>query len=141
MICKKAYAEWRGDLSHGMGFIDLESEHLIKVPFSYAKRFSEQKGTGPEELLAASVSSCFAMTFAHELEKKKISAENINVMCSVFMNDWHIKKIELELSGFIPKADEHEIHGLAEDCLKICPIIQLLKIEVHLIFKNHNEKR
>ena len=46
-------AVWKGDLKGGNGTVSTESGVLDGVNYSFAKRFGDEAGTNPEELIAA----------------------------------------------------------------------------------------
>ena len=50
---RSASAVWKGGLQDGQGTVSSESGVLAGVPYSFAKRFGDEKGTNPEELVAA----------------------------------------------------------------------------------------
>lgn len=62
-------AEWHGGLKDGTGTLTTESNILHKTQYSFHTRFEDEKGTNPEELIAAAHAGCFSMAFAAQLEK------------------------------------------------------------------------
>ena len=54
---RKASVQWQGDLKAVKGTVSTESGVLHDTPYSFAKRFVEEKGTNPEELVAAAHAS------------------------------------------------------------------------------------
>jgi hypothetical protein len=52
-MIRKASAVWRGTGRSGTGDISTESGVLEKTPYSFRTRFENEKGTNPEELIAA----------------------------------------------------------------------------------------
>ncbi len=50
---RKGSAVWQGGLKDGKGTLSAESGVLSNVPYSFAKRFGEEKGTNPEDLIEA----------------------------------------------------------------------------------------
>src|SRR5262245_33593443 len=60
---QKASAIWNGSLKEGKGSISTGSGVLSSVPYSFRMRFEDEKGTNPEELIAAAHAGCFSMAF------------------------------------------------------------------------------
>ena len=50
---RSATAVWKGGLKDGLGHISTEAGALNNVPYNFSMRFEDQKGTNPEELVAA----------------------------------------------------------------------------------------
>ena len=65
---RKASAAWQGGLKDGKGTVSTDSGVLSNVSYSFSKRFEEEKGTKPEELIAAAHASCFAMATSAQLD-------------------------------------------------------------------------
>ena len=56
----KASAVWQGGLKDGKGEVSASSGVLSHTPYSFATRFEGQKGTNPEEMIAAAHESAGA---------------------------------------------------------------------------------
>src|ERR1700758_4620090 len=65
-MIRKAKAVWRG--TGRDGDISTDSGVLDETPYSYRTRFENQKGTNPEELIAAAHAGCFTMALAFQLQ-------------------------------------------------------------------------
>lgn len=76
MPVRKASATWNGTLRAGSGRFDGESG-AIGGAYSFGTRFGEERGTNPEELLAAAESACFSMALAAGLEKAGATPESV----------------------------------------------------------------
>src|SRR5947199_10810148 len=76
-VKRKASAAWQGGLKDGKGTVSTDSGVLSNVSYSFSKRFEEEKGTNPEELIAAAHASCFAMATYAQLDGVGIKAQNI----------------------------------------------------------------
>jgi lipoyl-dependent peroxiredoxin len=63
-MIRKARAIWRGTGRAGGGKLSTESGVLMETPYSFRTRFENEKGTNPEELVAAAHAGCFSMTVA-----------------------------------------------------------------------------
>ena len=58
---------WKGGLKDGRGTVSAESGALASVPYNFAMRFESEKGTNPEELIAAAHAACFSMALSGQL--------------------------------------------------------------------------
>jgi organic hydroperoxide reductase OsmC/OhrA len=67
-MIRKAKAIWRGTGRDGGGTVSTGSGVLTGAPYSFLTRFENEKGTNPEELIAAAHAGCFAMTTAFILQ-------------------------------------------------------------------------
>src|SRR4029434_11058984 len=74
---RQAAAEWRGDLKTGKGSLTTDSGVLSQTPYSFSTRFESEKGTNPEELIAAAHAGCFTMALSAELGKAGLTAESL----------------------------------------------------------------
>src|SRR4051812_9083379 len=74
---RRGNAEWRGGLKDGQGTLGTESGVLKGVNYSFAKRFGDEAGTNPEELLAAAHAACFSMAFSGQLGEAGLTAEYV----------------------------------------------------------------
>ena len=60
-MIRKATAVWHGTGRAGDGKLFSESGVLDQTPYSFKTRFENEKGTNPEELVAAARAGCFTM--------------------------------------------------------------------------------
>ena len=67
-IKRRGSAAWKGGLKDGKGSITTESGALQAYPYGFASRFEGQRGTNPEELIAAAHAGCFTMALAFGLQ-------------------------------------------------------------------------
>ena len=65
-IKRNASAQWSGTGKEGKGAITTQSGVLSDTPYSFSRRFGEEKGTNPEELIAAAHAGCFTMALAFQ---------------------------------------------------------------------------
>lgn len=133
-----ASVEWRGNLKQGMGFISTESQKLLNVPYSYSKRFEEELGSNPEDLIAAAHAACFAMAMSSELEKMNLKAESIHVDATLTLDKsggtWKVSNVHLSVSAYVPKAYEHQVNEAAKIAQQNCTISKLLNTNITMNF-------
>jgi len=133
---RKATAVWQGALKTGKGTISLESGVLENTPYSFGTRFEQQRGTNPEELIAAAHAGCFAMALSAQLEAAGMTAETLEVTATVKLEKqeagWTVTESHLELTAHIPGADPDKFDVAAENAKANCPISKLLNAKVSL---------
>src|SRR3569833_1969034 len=67
-MIRKASAVWHGTGKAGDGHLSSDSGVLADTPYSFKTRFENEKGTNPEELIAAAHAGCFTMVLAFGLQ-------------------------------------------------------------------------
>ena len=71
---RTAKAHWEGNVKLGKGDLTTQSEVLKQANYSFKTRFTgEEKGTNPEELLAAAHAGCFTMAVNFALTEKGLN--------------------------------------------------------------------
>ena len=131
---RKASAEWRGDLKTGKGIVSTESGALAGKPYSFTTRFENEKGTNPEELIAAAHAGCFTMALSAELGKAGLVPEVLKTSATVSLDKldagWTVTESHLEVVGKIPGASADAFRAAAEAAEKGCPISRLLNSKI-----------
>lgn len=133
---RSAAAHWEGNLKEGRGFLKTESGSLSNIPYSFAKRFGNEKGTNPEELIGAAHAGCFAMAFSGELEKRNLSPETIDARASVALeksgDGFAITSIHLSVTANVPGGERSLIEDAARAAKENCPVSKLLNTEISM---------
>jgi osmotically inducible protein OsmC len=133
---RKAMAEWKGDLKAGRGTLTTESGVLQDARYSFTTRFEGEKGTNPEELVAAAHAGCFAMALSAELGKASLTAESLRVTATVSLEKdaggWSITESNLELVARVPGASADAFRTAADSAKANCPLSKLLKAKITL---------
>lgn len=129
MAERKATAEWNGTLKEGEGKFALGSG-TFSGTYSFDTRFGETPGTNPEELLGASLASCYAMALNVTLERAGTPAKNVKVVANVFLgkdeSGFKINRIELETTAEVAGIDSEKFAAVAEEVKLACPISKAL---------------
>jgi lipoyl-dependent peroxiredoxin len=130
-------AVWKGEIKKGSGTVSTESGVLADVPYSFAKRFGDEKGTNPEELIGAAHAACFSMALSGVLDGKNMTAEEITTSAAVTVEPaegggFAITKVHLALRARIPGADEASFREAAEVAKANCPVSKVLNAEITL---------
>ena len=122
-------AVWSGGLEDGKGTLSTESGTLEGVNYSFAKRFGDEKGTNPEELVGAAHAACYSMQLSGVLGQSSLTADEIRTTAVVtgVMNDgFTVTDVHLTVRAKIPGADEAAFMAAAQKAKEICPISKLL---------------
>ncbi len=141
-IKRKGSAVWQGGIKDGKGAISTESGALSSYPYGFASRFEGQRGSNPEELIAAAHASCFTMALSLILGEAKLTAERMETAAEVTLEQvdggWEITAVHLNLTAKVPGADQAKFAELAGKAKAGCPVSKLLKAEITLDAKLAN---
>src|SRR5271169_5020762 len=135
-ITRHGSAAWQGGLKDGKGTISTESGALKAYPYGFASRFEGQRGSNPEELIAAAHASCFTMALSLILGEAKLVAERMETSATVTLEQvedgYAITAVHLKLEARIPGADQATFERLAGMAKAGCPVSKLFKAEITL---------
>lgn len=135
-MIRKAKAIWRGTGRAGSGNLSTDSGVLAETPYSFKTRFENEKGTNPEELIAAAHAGCFAMALAFRLQAAGYTPTELSVEAAVTLEPegqgFRISRSALNLRAQVPNLDEASFARIAEDAEKNCPVSRVLKAEITL---------
>lgn len=126
-IKRSATGLWNGDLRTGSGQIDAPSGVLDATPFSFATRFENEKGTNPEELIAAAHAACFSMAFSNYLAQNGHTPESMETKATITLDSGAITEMHLETRGVVPGMDAAAFAEHAVEAEKNCPVSNLLR--------------
>ena len=133
---RKASARWQGDLKTGKGAISTDSTVLADTPYSFTTRFENEKGTNPEELIAAAHAGCFSMALSAELGKANLTPQSIRTTATVSLDKldsgWTVTESHLEVSAKVPGASQDAFMTAARAAETGCPVSKLLKAKITL---------
>ncbi|MHB8755888.1 MAG: OsmC family protein [Candidatus Acidiferrales bacterium] len=143
-MARKATAVWDGSLKEGKGNISTESGVLAKSPYSFKTRFENERGTNPEELIAAAHAGCFTMALSAELGKAGITPESLETTATISMEKqdagFTITKSHLDVTARIPNADKAAFEKAAEAAKSGCPVSKLLKADITMTAKLEGQR-
>lgn len=135
-MIRKGRAEWRGTGRDGNGDLSTDSGVLAKTPYSFKTRFQNEKGTNPEELIAAAHAGCFTMALAFQLQTAGFTPTSLSTEAAVSLDPegqgFKISKSALTLVAEVPGLDQATFDRLAEAAEKGCPVSKLLNAEITL---------
>ena len=135
-MIRKAKAVWRGTGRDGNGDLSTDSGVLTKTPYSFRTRFENEKGTNPEELIAAAHAGCFTMALAFQLQAAGYTPAELSTEAAVSLDPdgkgFRISRSALTLRASVPNLDEATFARLAKDAELNCPVSKVLKAEISL---------
>src|SRR5580692_2807064 len=135
-MIRKAKAVWRGTGRAGSGDLTTDSGVLAGTPYSFKTRFENEKGTNPEELLAAAHAGCFTMALAFAMQGAGLTAESLETTATVTLDVSGaaptITSSALVLKGKIPGVTKEKFLELAKGAEQGCPISRVIKAEISL---------
>ena len=132
----KATTVWEGSGKKGKGTFGTPSGVLDDAAISFAKRFEGEKGTNPEELIAAAHSGCFSMALAVQLEQAGFTAERLETTAVVTLekigDGFAVTHSDLTLQAKVPGIDRDAFGQVAERAKSGCPVSKLLNAAISL---------
>jgi osmotically inducible protein OsmC len=135
-MIRKAKAIWRGTGRDGSGTLSTDSGVLASTPYSYKTRFENERGTNPEELIAAAHAGCFTMAVAFGLQSAGYKPNELSTEAAVTLisegQGFRISRSALSLRASVPNIDEATFTRLASDAEKNCPVSRVLNAEITL---------
>ena len=135
-MIRKAKAIWRGTGRDGSGSLSTDSGVLASTPYSYKTRFENERGTNPEELIAAAHAGCFTMAVAFGLQSAGYKPNELSTEAAVTLisegQGFRISRSALALRAGVPNIDEATFARLASDAEKNCPVSRVLNAEITL---------
>jgi len=138
---RQARVLWEGSLPDGSGELEFVSSGIGKYPVTWASRIEQPGGrTSPEELLAASHASCYAMAFAATLGRGGNPPQRLDVSATVSLDPregggFQVTSSALEVEGAVPGLDQAGFQAVAEQAEQACPISNALRNNVRITVK------
>ena len=135
-MIRKAKAIWRGTGRAGGGNLTTDSGVLAATPYSFKTRFENEKGTNPEELIAAAHAGCFTMALAFQLQSAGFTPTELSTEAAVTLEPegqgFRISRSALTLRAQVPNLDEAGLARMAGDAEKNCPVSKVLNAKITL---------
>ncbi len=134
MTKRRASAVWKGGLQDGKGTVSTDSGALSATPYNFRMRFENEKGTNPEELVAAAHAACFSMALSLFLGQAGMTAESIETTAEVSLEQvdggFAVTSSHLNTKVKIPNADRAAFDKAVETAKSGCPISKLLNARI-----------
>jgi lipoyl-dependent peroxiredoxin len=131
-ITRKAAISWEGNLARGAGSISGGSGALDGLPYTLATRIGNPEGkTSPEELVAAAVGGCFAMSLAGELAQAGTPPDRLDVSAACTVDEVEgrhlVTAVELSVHGRVPGIDAETFARTAAEAEQGCTMAALVR--------------
>ena len=135
-ITRSATARYDGTGKEGKGHLTTQSGVLSGQAYGFNTRFGDERGTNPEELIAAAHAGCFTMALSFALAKEGITDARLETSARVRLepdgDGFKVTRSDLELTANVPGLDEDRLQAFAEDAKTNCPISKLLNADMNL---------
>lgn len=129
-----ATAHWEGDLKAGQGRMSTPQSGLFDgTRYSFNSRFGDEKGSNPEELLAAAHAGCYSMALSFMLQNAGHTASRIDTRAEVLMETSpgpHAVGVHLKVEASVPGLAAEEFAAIADNAKQNCVISKALAIPV-----------
>ncbi len=138
MADRQAHTVWEGSLIKGKGELEFASSGIGRFPVTWASRVESPDGrTSPEELLAASHASCYAMAFSNTLTEAGNQPERLHVTSTVSVEPKagggiEVTRSVLEVVGVVPGLDQAGFQAAADQAELGCPISNAIRNNVQV---------
>lgn len=131
-IARSADITWSGNVARGAGKISGGSGAIELLPFSLATRLANPEGkTSPEELMAAAVGSCFAMSLAGELTQAGNPPELVSVDSTCVVDEVDgshvVTQVQLNVRARVPGLAEDDFQRIARGAEEGCTMAHVVR--------------
>lgn len=127
---------WKGTLRLGAGTVTTESGVLTDTQFSSGASFAEGIGTNPDELIAASLGSCFTLALSNELGLGGFHPVRIDTIATASLEDtaagWTVTRMQLDVHATVPDASQAGFIDATIAAKASSPIARLLKTNISM---------
>lgn len=128
---RTAKAHWEGTVKEGKGNLTTQSELLNQSNYSFRTRFvGDEKGTNPEELLAAAHAGCFTMAVSLGLTEKGLTPDSLDTEAIVSMDNTGITGVHLVITGKVAGISAADFEAVTKGAEKNCLISKVLSIPI-----------
>ena len=129
-ISRHATAHWEGDLKSGQGRLSTPQSGLMEdTRYAFNSRFGDEKGTNPEELIAAAHAGCFTMALSAKLTEAGHPPTRLDTRADVDLSmegGPSFSQIRLKVDAQVPGIDDAKFQSIAEDAKTNCPVSKAL---------------
>ena len=127
---RTAIAIWHGSEKKGKGNITTQSHALENADYAYNTRFENEKGTNPEELIAAAHAGCFTMKLSFILEDAGFIANTIQTTSEITLEKGVIGHSHLIVKAEIPGISKKKFEKYAINAKDNCPVSRALFLSI-----------
>lgn len=133
---RMATAHWEGDIQTGKGGMSTPQSGLFADQnYSFKTRFGDEKGTNPEELLAAAHAGCFSMALSAVLGRAGFTPASIDTRAELSMDPGMdpgptVTGVHLIVSASVPGINAEQFAEIANAAKAGCVISRALAVPV-----------
>ena len=135
MPTRNASAVWEGLGREAKGTFKGESG-AIEAKYSFGTRFGDEKGSNPEELLAAAEAACYSMALSLGLQQSGLKPTRVETKAACTVEQvpggFKITTMHLVVRAAVPGMDAAAFKTAAEETKKACPVSQALANNVNI---------
>lgn len=136
MTTRTATARYSGFGKEGKGSLTTQSGVLTDQYYAFNTRFEGERGTNPEELIAAAHAGCFTMALSFALARAGHSEGTLETKAAVKLEQkdggFAITRSDLTLTASVPGIDPAAFEQLAQEAKANCPVSKLFNAEITL---------
>ncbi len=130
---RNATAVWTGEIRQGSGTLTTDSGALSEVGYSFSKRFEDEPGTNPEELIAAAHAGCFSMALSGNMASAGVRPKSIRTKATVTLEKqdagFAITGVHLDVRAE-GDGDEEAFLEAARKAKEGCPVSKALAVPI-----------
>jgi len=131
-----ASAQWQGGLKEGKGTFSTDSGVLSSINYDFGKRFADDPGTNPEELIAAAHASCFSMALSNVLGESDVTPDDIATKATLNFEKtdagFTITAIHLDVTVKAQGLDDATLQDAAGKAKAGCPVSRVLNTDISM---------
>jgi lipoyl-dependent peroxiredoxin len=127
---RSSTAVWKGSGKEGQGHITSQSQVLDHATYAWNTRFENEKGTNPEELIAAAHSGCFTMKLSFVLGEAGFTPDFIETKSEVTFEGGVISQSHLTVKAMVPGIDKAKFEECAKNAKENCPVSKALNMKI-----------
>lgn len=136
MTIRSGSAKYEGLGKDGRGHVSTQSGVLADQFYGFGTRFGDEKGTNPEELIAAAHASCFTMALSFALARAGFEQGTLETTAKVTLDKdgdgFSITRSDLTLRAKVDGIDADRFASIAADAKANCPVSKVLNCEITL---------
>ncbi|QIO87326.1 OsmC family peroxiredoxin [Stenotrophomonas rhizophila] len=102
---------------------------MDRTRYAFSSRFGDEKGTNPEELIAAAHAGCFTMALSAKLTEAGFVPTSLDTEAKVDLSmegGPQLSQITLKVKAVVPKIDAAQFRAIADDAKQNCPVSKAL---------------
>ncbi len=129
-IVRSGSAVWRGDLMNGQGVANSQTGAVTDAIMTFGRRFGEDTGANPEELIATAHASCYSMALSAGLARGGTPPEEVRTTAAVTLRKgeagFRITGVHLTTEAKVPGITPEAFQVAAAAAKDGCPVSRLL---------------